>query len=113
MMIIEMYWVTKNAKPGGFTVCLTPRPQSVRLAQIVNQASKITGHKQPQLQDLFTRSSTSIAIHIYNDPTHPLHSSFQLLPSGRRLKVPLARKNLYKNSFIPTAVTILNNTLFK
>lgn len=58
-------------------------------------------------------SPTRIAIHIYNDPTHPLHSSFQLLPSDCRVKVPLARKNLYKNSFIPTAVNILNSTLFK
>lgn len=80
--------------------------------QIVNEASKITGHKQPQLQDLFTKPSNRTGIQIYNDPAHPLHSSFQLLPSGHRLKVPISRKNL-KNSWILTAITTLNNTLFK
>jgi hypothetical protein len=30
----------------------------------------------------------------------------------RRLKIPLARKNLYKRSFLPMAVIILHRTVF-
>ena len=42
------------------------------------------------------------------DPTHPLNDVFQKLLSGRRLKVPLAKKNLFKKSFIPSDILILN-----
>ena len=37
-------------------------------------------------------------------------SALQLQPSGRRLEVPMARKNNYKKSFIPSAVTIFNKS---
>ena len=84
-----------------------------KLTQIVNQASKIIGNKQLQLQDIYNRSITKKAIQIYNDSTHPLRHSFELLPSGRRLKVPLAKKKGYKTSFVPTAVEILNKNIFK
>ena len=48
------------------------------------------------------------SVSILHDKTHPLHSCFQYLPSGRRLKVPLAKKNVYKKSFIPTAVSVIS-----
>lgn len=56
----------------------------------------------------YTCSVLRKATTITQDPTHPLHQSFQLLPSGCCYKVPLARKNVYKKSFIPTAITKLN-----
>lgn len=62
-----------------------------KLTQVVNQASKIIGHKQMQLQDLFNQAITKKATQVYNDPTHPLQPSVRLLPSGRRLVVPLGR----------------------
>ena len=75
---------------------------------------KINGVKQLQPQDLFSQSITKKAIQIHSDPTHPpLHSAFQLLASGCKLKVQMARRNVYKKSFIPSAVTILNKSLFK
>ena len=51
------------------------------------------------------------AIQILYDPTHPLNEAFQKLPSGRRINVPLAKKNLIKKSFIPSAILILNANL--
>ena len=50
----------------------------------------------------------SKARQILYDPTDPLNDAFQKLPSGRRLKVPLAKKNLLKKLFIPSAILILN-----
>lgn len=78
-----------------------------QLTLLVNQASKIIGHKQMQLQDLFEGAITKKATQVYNDPTHPLQPSFKLLSSGRQLMV-LLTKNRYRNSFVPSAVTILN-----
>ena len=84
-----------------------------KLTQVVNQASKIIGDKQLQLQDIYNRSITKKATQIYNAPSHPLCSEFNLLPSGRRLRAKLAKKKGYKNSFVPTAVDILNKKMFK
>lgn len=86
--------------------------QKNKLSQIINQANKITGQKQQPLQSLFDHFMGKMAIAIFKDNTHPLHSAFELLPSGRRLKIPLARKNVYKRSFLPLAVIILNRTVF-
>ncbi|PVD27792.1 hypothetical protein C0Q70_12965 [Pomacea canaliculata] len=49
-----------------------------------------------------------MAHNIIADLTHPLHPNFQLLPSGRRYKVPRVRKAAYQRSFVPAAITILN-----
>ena len=42
------------------------------------------------------------------DAGHPLCQHFELLPSGRRLKKPYAKKNAYAKLFVPSAVTLLN-----
>ena len=64
--------------------------------------------KQRQLCDLHPLSGCRKSVSILHDKTHPLNFCFQHLPSGRRLKVPLAKKNVYKKSFTPTAVSVLN-----
>ena len=74
-----------------------------RLARVVNQADKIVGTKQLQLCDLYQQA-------LSNDSTHPFNSAFETLPSGRRLRMPLAHKNCYKISFIPSAISILNSS---
>lgn len=79
-----------------------------RLLRIINIAGKIIGEKQVTLSDLYIVAVKRKASAIVTDSAHPLHSSFDLLPSGRRFKVPLAKKAKYKKSFIPTAVDILN-----
>ena len=79
-----------------------------RLARVVNTASKIIGVEQKQLCDLYHLSVCRKSLSILHDKTHPLNFCFQHLPSGRRLKVPVAKKNVYKKSFIPTAVSVLN-----
>ncbi len=43
------------------------------------------------------------------DPTHPSHSLFQLLPSGRRFRSIRAHSARLLNSFFPQAVRALNS----
>ena len=81
-----------------------------KLTQIVNQGSKITGEKQLHLHTVYDRSITKKANQVYDDPTHPLRSSFEFMPSGR-LRVPWANKRGYKKSFVPSAVDILNKDI--
>ncbi|KAJ8372883.1 hypothetical protein AAFF_G00275870, partial [Aldrovandia affinis] len=42
------------------------------------------------------------------DPSHILHPEFELLPSGRRFRLPQCKLNRLKNSFVPHSVSLLN-----
>ncbi len=57
------------------------------LQRIVRAAKKIVGVSLPLLQDIYSTRLTRKALCIAGDPTHPTHSFFSLLPSGRRLRV--------------------------
>ncbi|KAI3367214.1 hypothetical protein L3Q82_008268 [Scortum barcoo] len=54
------------------------------LQRIVRTAERIIGVPLPSLQDLYTTRLTRKAITIVNDASHPAHSLFSLLPSGKR-----------------------------
>ncbi len=56
------------------------------LQRIVRAAEKIVGVSLPSLQDIYSTRLTRKALSIAGDPTHPTHSFFSLLPSGRRLR---------------------------
>ena len=71
------------------------------LARVVNTASKIIRNEKKHLSSIYNAALERKARQILYDPTHPLNDDFQKLPSGRRLKVPLAKKNLYKNFLYP------------
>ena len=80
----------------------------LKLARVVNTASKLIGNEQKHLPSIHNAALKRKARQIVYDPTHPLNDAFQKLPSGRRLKVPLAKTNLFKKSFIPSAILVLN-----
>ncbi len=63
------------------------------LQRIVRAAEKIVGVSLPSLQDIYSTRLTRKALSIAGDPTHPTHSFFSLLPSGRRLR-SLSRKQI-------------------
>ncbi len=56
------------------------------LQRTVNTAAKIIGAPLPSILDIFLTRCSSKAKSIVEDPTHPSHSLFQLLPSGRRYR---------------------------
>ncbi len=78
------------------------------LQQTVNTAAKIIGAPLPSILDIFLTRCSSKAKSIVEDPTHPSHSLFQLLPSGRRYRSIRARSARLLNSFFPQAVRALN-----
>ncbi len=56
------------------------------LQQTMNTAAKIIGAPLPSILDIFLARCSRKATSIAKDPTHPSHSLFQLLPSGRRFR---------------------------
>ncbi len=71
------------------------------LQRTVNTAAKIIGAPFPSILDIFLTRCSSKAKSIVEDPTHPSHSLFQLLPSGRRYRSIRARSARLLNSFFP------------
>ncbi len=79
------------------------------LQRTVNTAAKIIGAPLPSILDIFLARCSSKTNSIVKDPTHPSHSLFQLLPSGRRYRSIRARSTRLLNSFFPQAVRALNS----
>ncbi len=77
------------------------------LQRTVNTAAKIIGAPLPSILDIFLARCSSKTNSIVKDPTHPSHSLFQLLPSGRRYRRACSARLL--NSFFPQAVRALKS----
>ncbi len=75
-------------------------------------AAKIIGAPLPSILDIFLARCSSKTNSIVKDSTHPSHSLFQLLPSGRRYRSIRARSARLLNSFFPQAVRALNSNPF-
>ena len=65
-----------------------------KLARIVGMTGKIIGAKQDSLSDLYLTAVERKTARIVDDAKYRLFSQFQKLRSGRRYKVPIARKNV-------------------
>ncbi len=87
--------------------------------QIVKWSSRLVGESQLDPTSLYTRQLQRMATSILNDDSHPLHSEFQRLPSGRKFLIQGVKQSVcqmtkckctkrYKNSFVPTVLTVLN-----
>ncbi|XP_025101682.1 uncharacterized protein LOC112568566 [Pomacea canaliculata] len=79
-----------------------------KLRRVINTASRIVGSQQLSLSHLYDSALVRKATQIMLDPTHPLNPRFEPMPSGRRLRVPLVKKNVYRRSFIPSAISAVN-----
>ncbi len=77
-----------------------------RLRRVV-QPSRI-GTTLPTLQELYLSRVSQRAGKNTLDPSHPAHSLFELLPSGRRYRALSTRTTRHRNSFFPQAVHLMN-----
>ncbi|KAI5101429.1 gastrula zinc finger protein XlCGF28.1-like [Silurus meridionalis] len=78
------------------------------LQRIVRTAEKIIGVSLPSIMDIYTTRSQSTAHSIVDDHTHPSHTYFTLLPSGKRFRSIRAVTTRLCNSFFPQAIRLLN-----
>ena len=80
----------------------------LRLQKVISAAEKIVGCDLPSLESLYRQRTTKRAKKIASDSSHPAHSLFDPLPSGRRLRSIPARTERLRRSFFPSAVRLLN-----
>ncbi len=79
-----------------------------RLRRVVRTAERIIGTTLPTLQELYLSRVSKRAVKITLDPSHPEHSLFELLPSGRRYRVLSTRMTRHRNSFFPQSIHLMN-----
>ncbi len=79
-----------------------------RLRRVVWTAERIVGTTLPTLQELYLSRVSKRAGKITLDPSHPAHSLFELLPSGRRYRALSTRTTRHRNSFFPQAIHLMN-----
>uniref|UniRef100_A0A8C6NSQ5 Alkylated DNA repair protein AlkB homologue 8 N-terminal domain-containing protein n=1 Tax=Nothobranchius furzeri TaxID=105023 RepID=A0A8C6NSQ5_NOTFU len=79
-----------------------------RLQRIIKTAGKIIGAKLPSVQELYISRTRKKAVNIVQDATHPASTLFHLLPSGRRYRSLYTKTTRHKNSFFPSAISLLN-----
>ena len=78
------------------------------LQRVVRSASKIIGCDVPPLQLLYDERLVRKAKSILRDESHPAHSIFQPLPSGKRFRTLYARTERSRNTFFHRAVKALS-----
>ena len=60
------------------------------------------------LEQLYKARTLQMATNILSDPTHFLHDCYELLPSGRRDRMPTVKTQRALRSFIPSSIKYLN-----
>ncbi|KAK3553710.1 hypothetical protein QTP70_007500 [Hemibagrus guttatus] len=80
-----------------------------KLQRVIHSAEKVIGCSLPSLQELYVSRSRRRAAKIAADPSHPGNELFRSLPSGKRLRSIKTRTSRHKDSFFPTAVSLLNS----
>lgn len=81
-----------------------------KLNRLIQTAMKVMGRKDYQsLQTLYDQSVLRQAQRILTDPSHILYAEYELLPSGRRFRVPHCKLNRFRKSFVPTSIKLLND----
>jgi hypothetical protein len=78
------------------------------LDRVVKVCGKIVGEKQKSLTELYESRVVRKAKSILSDETHVLAKHFELLPSGKRFRVPKLSTVRSKSSFIPRSIDLLN-----
>ena len=78
------------------------------LQRVVKTAQTITGRRLPTLDNIYLTQCLRKANKIIKDPSHPAHSLFTLLPSGRRYRSGQSRTSRLKDSFYLQAIRLLN-----
>ncbi len=80
-----------------------------KLAHLVKTAMGIIVKREYQtLESSYEQSVLKEVTKILSDPSHSLYPIYELLPSGRRYRLPVCRYISFKKSFVPTSIRLLN-----
>lgn len=79
-----------------------------KLNRIVRKSRKL-GAETNAIDKLYQERTMMQVDKIMKDTSHPLHSCYVFLRSGRRLALPAQRTERYKKSFVPKSIVLYNH----
>ena len=91
---------------GGSITCHNQN----QINRVIKAAKNILGVPLPSFDDLYMKSVKNKSKTILSDKTHPLNSNFIKMRSGTRYHTIRCRTNRCRNTFVPSAVRILNQS---
>ena len=110
-ILVNFYRYTESILTNCITVwygsCSVADRKS--LQRVVKTAQRITDSSLPTIAAVQRKRCLRRARSIVRDSSHPSHKLFALLPSGRRYRTLRSRTSRFRNSFFPSAVTLLNS----
>lgn len=96
-----------------YAVCVwyesAKRADCAKLNRVIKAAEKVIGQPLPRMTDIFRKRGLVKGRKIVGDKSHPCCKFFSLLPSGKRFRCISCRTSRLHNSFIPSAVVLLNS----
>ncbi len=98
------HWI----RPLHFNNCLVQLSYQIWPQKTTEGSPDCIGTTLPTLQELYLSRVSKRAGKITLDPSHPAHSLFELLPSGRRYRALSTRTTRHRNSFFPQAIHLMN-----
>ncbi len=99
--------ITESVLCTSITVWFSSATKS-ELRRVVRTAERIIGTTLTTLQELNLSRVSKRAGKITLDPSHPAHSLFELLPSGRCYRALSTRTTRHRNSFFPQEIHLMN-----
>lgn len=80
-----------------------------KILYIVQTAMKMIERKDyPSIQTLYKQCTLNEAKRFLCDPSHVLYPCYELLPSGRRYRIPHHKQNRFKSSFLLVSIRLVN-----
>ncbi|KAK3515463.1 hypothetical protein QTP70_022952, partial [Hemibagrus guttatus] len=111
-MLVNFYTaIIESVLTSSITVwfAVATARDKAKLQRVIHSAEKVIGYSLPSFQELYVSRSRRRAAKIAANPSHPGNELFWSLPSGKRLRSIRTRTSCHKNSFFPTAVSLLNS----
>ena len=104
ILLSKVSWLSDLSADGGIK-------NRAKISKLHTISCKIVGCSTPDssLQKLYNMRTIQMAKKIISDPTHFLHAKYDLLPSGRRHRMPAVRTQRAMKSFIPSSIKLLNH----
>lgn len=81
------------------------------LDKVTKTGRKIIRSDVKSVTNLTDQYTLKLALRILEDPLHPLHTEFSLLPSGCRFRMPRTKTKRHITSFVPRSIQLLNESV--
>ena len=112
--IMDLFYSSILQSVFSFAICCwygnSTLESKGKISKVIKKCSRLNVKNTKSLLEIYKRAITQRSNVIINDPSHPLHSCYEMLPSGRRWRSVQGRTSRYRESYILSSIRILNST---